>query len=118
MLSGSGVLAEGYAIAQSNGGHIGTSAVDTSFAAAPYLADLPRFGSNAARHIIDGHYHGQIFQGDLLRAAAAGDAEQEEVQTSDRGSKASAGVLPCAQASAGDWTRTRRWIPCSMSSNV
>lgn len=43
--SGSEVLKSGYAIVQSNGGHIGTSAVDTSFASDPYLAYL--FGSGS-----------------------------------------------------------------------
>lgn len=43
--SGDGVLADGYAIAQSNGGHVGSSPVDASFAADPYLAYL--FGSGS-----------------------------------------------------------------------
>ncbi|CAM2187529.1 Feruloyl esterase [Paraburkholderia sacchari] len=43
--SGPAVLSSGYAIAESNGGHIGTSAIDASFASDPYLAYL--FGSGS-----------------------------------------------------------------------
>jgi len=43
--SGPGVLAGGYAIVQSNGGHVGSSALDASFASDPDLASL--FGSGS-----------------------------------------------------------------------
>lgn len=43
--SGPEVLKAGYAIVQSNGGHIGTSAVDASFASDPFLASM--FGSGS-----------------------------------------------------------------------